>query len=160
MSDDLEARVQKIEDVQEITNLQAKYSFHVDASEIDELIDLFAETFTWSVGFDEMTTFTSKPKLSRFLKKADELTPMLVHQPTTPCIEVTGDEAKGTWYLIGMVTSRTSQGPEPRWVQGRYDNEYVRVDGRWKLRRLHFKYNFLTPFDEGWVKTPYAQFLP
>lgn len=159
MSASLEARIQKLEDVQEITHLQAKYSYHVDSSQIDELIDLFAETFAWSVGLDEMTTFTSKPKLSRFLQKADELTPMMVHQPTTPSIEVTGDTAKGAWYLIGMVTSDTPQGPEARWTQGRYDNEYVRIDGRWKFSRLHFKYNFLTPFKDGWVKTPYAAFL-
>lgn len=123
------------------------------------MIDLFAETFTWSVGFEEMTTFTAKPKLSRFLKKADELTPMMVHQPITPLIEVTGDEATGRWYLVGMVTSQTSEGPKARLVQGRYDNEYVRVDGCWKLSCLHFQYNFLTPFEDGWVKTPYAAFL-
>jgi len=64
-----------------------------------------------------MTTFTSKSKLSRVLKLADEFTPMMVHQPTTPCIEVTENEAKGTWYLIGMVTSKTPQGPEPLWAQ-------------------------------------------
>lgn len=159
MSESLEARIKKIEDVQEITNLQAKYSYHVDSSKIDELIDLFADTFEWAVGFEEMTSFTSKTKLSRFLKKADELTPMMVHQPVTPLIEVNGDEARGTWYLVGMVTSETSQGPKARLVQGRYDNEYVRVGGRWKLSRLHFKYNFLTPFEDGWVKTPYAAFL-
>lgn len=159
MSDSLDARIRKLEDVHDITNLQAKYSYLVDSSQVDALIDLFAETFAWSVGFEDMTTFTSKPKLSRFLKKADELTPMMVHQPITPYIEVTGDEAKGTWYLVGMVTSDTPQGPKPRWVQGRYDNEYVRIDGCWKLSRLYFKYNFLTPFEEGWVKTPYAAFL-
>jgi len=159
MSESLEARIKKLEDVQKITNLQAKYSYHVDSSEIDELIGLFADTFEWAVGFEEMTSFTSKPKLSRFLKKADEHTPMMVHQPITPLIEVQGDEAKGTWYLVGMVTSETSQGPKARWVQGRYDNEYVRVDGCWKLSRLYFKYNFLTPFEDGWVKTPYAAFL-
>ena len=71
MSETLENRIKKLEDIQEIKNLQAKYAYHVDSSQIDELIDLFDETFEWSVGFEEMTSFTSKPKLSRFLKKAD-----------------------------------------------------------------------------------------
>lgn len=159
MSKTLEARIKKLEDIQEITNLQAKYSYLVDSSQIDDLIDLFAESFEWAVGFDEMTIFDSKPKLSRFLTKADEFTPMMVHQPITPLIEVDGEEASGTWYLVGMITSETSEGPKPRWVQGRYDNEYVRVGDQWKFSRLHFKYNFLTPFEDGWVKTPYAAFI-
>lgn len=159
MSDSLEARIKRLEDIQEISDLQAKYSYHVDSSEIDDLLDLFADTFEWSVGFDEMTTFTSKPKLSRFLHKADELTPMMVHQPVTPLIEVDKDEALGRWYLVGMVTSKTPEGPKARWVQGRYDNKYVRFDGSWKFSRLYFKYNFLAPFEDGWVKTPYAAFL-
>ena len=134
MSDSLEARIRKIEDVQEITNLQARYAYHVDSTEIDELIDLFTDTFEWSVGFEEMTSFTSKPKLHRFLRKSAEFTPMMVHQPITPLIEVKGDEATGIWYLVGMVTSKTPDGPKARWVQGRYDNEYARVDGVWKLQ--------------------------
>ena len=83
---------------------------------------------------------------------------MTCHQPVTPYIEVDGDEARGTWYLFGMLTSVTPQGELARWVQGRYDNTYVRVSGKWKISRLSFKYNFLTPFEDGWVKTPVARF--
>ena len=159
MSNELEARIRKMEDIHAITNLQALYSFHIDNAEIDDLVELFADDFTWQVGFDEMTKITSKPTLARFLSKSSEQTPMMRHQPITPYIEVDGDRATGIWYLTGMMTSITSNGDEARWVQGRYDNEYVRVDEGWKLSRLYFKYNFLTPYEDGWVKTPKAAFL-
>jgi hypothetical protein len=158
---ELEERVRKTEAVQAITNIQALYSFHIDAAKIDDLLDLFADEFEWNVGFKgDMTTWTSKEELSQFLKKSCEATPMMRHQPITPYIEVNGDKATGAFYLTGMITSITTDGKQARWVQGRYDNEYVCVDGKWKISRLQFVHNFLTPYEDGWVKTPVAKFFP
>lgn len=157
---ELEERVRKTEAVQTITNIQALYSFYIDTAAIDDLVDLFAEEFVWNVGFEgNMTTWTSKEDLAKFLIKSCELTPMMVHQPITPHIVVNGDKAKGSFYLTGMMTSITQNGEQARWCQGRYDNEYVCVDGKWKLSRLNFVFNFLTPYEDGWVKTPVADFL-
>lgn len=157
---ELEERIRKTEAFQAITNIQALYSFHIDAGKIDELIDLFDDEFEWNVGFEgHMTTWTSKAELSRYLVKSCELTPMMRHQPMTPYIEVDGDTAKGAFYLTGMITSTLKNGQQARWVQGRYDNEYVCVNGKWKFRSLNFFYNFLSPYEDGWVKTPVAKFL-
>jgi hypothetical protein len=157
---ELEERVRKTEAVQSITNIQALYSFHIDTAKIDDLIDLFTDEFEWNVGFEgNMTSWTSKEELSQYLKKSCEQTPMMRHQPITPYIEVNGDKATGAFYLTGMITSITTKGKQARWVQGRYDNEYVYVDGTWKISRLNFVYNFLTPYEDGWVKTPVASFL-
>ncbi len=35
---------------------------------------------------------------------------MMRHLPTSPYIEVEGDNARGTWYVFGMVTSLTPKG--------------------------------------------------
>lgn len=158
MSNQLEARIRKVEDFQDITNLQAKYSFLIDTSQIGELVTLFAKEFVWEVGFKKMTKVASKADLFDLLTKAAEGNSFMIHQPVTPYIEVNGDEAQGTWYLTGMITSIGPQGEQAKWIQGQYNNEYVREDGIWKIRRLSFRYNFLTPFDEGWVKTPFARF--
>ena len=158
MSDDLEARIRKTEDYQEITNLQARYSFLIDTSQLEDLVDLFADDFIWEAGSNHMASVTSKPELLELLKKAEEGTTMTVHQPVTPYIEVEGDEAIGVWYLFGMLTSVTPDGEVAKWVQGRYDNEYIRVGEKWKIRRHSFKYNFLTPYEDGWVKSPKSRF--
>ena len=157
MSDELEARIRKTEDFQEITNLQAQYSFLIDTLQLDTLVDLFADDFIWEAGFDEMSGVTSKRELLQRLKGAGEATTMMCHQPVTPYIEVEGDKAKGTWYVFGMLTSVTPNGEVAKWVQGRLDNEYVRVGGRWKISRHRFTYNFHTPYEDGWVKTPNAR---
>lgn len=154
MTMELEARIRKVEDFQEITNLQARYAFLIDELELDDLVELFAEDFVWEVGFDRMTRFTSKPDLLEFLKRFSKENTMQRHQPITPYIEIDGDSAKGTWYLFGMTTSVTPQGEGARWVQGKYKNEYVRIGGVWKFSRLSFKFTFHTPYEDGWVKTP------
>lgn len=158
MSDNLEARIRKVEDFQDISNLQARYSFLIDTSQIDELVTLFAEEFIWEVGFKKMTKVTTKPDLHELLTKASKGNSFMIHQPITPYIEINGDTAKGIWYLLGMITSITSHGEEAKWTQGQYNNEYIREDGKWKIRRLNFTYNFLTPYEDGWVKTPFARF--
>lgn len=150
----LEARIKKVEDHQTILNLQAQYSFLVDTQQMEELVELFAEEFVWQVGIDKMVTISSKPQLLEYLTGAGAGNAMMRHQVLTPRIEVNGDKACGTWYMFGPGTSNTPDGQVANWTQGTYSNEYVRENGEWKISLLSFKYNFRTPYEEGWVKTP------
>lgn len=154
MSDQLEARIRKLEDFQDITNLQAQYSHYVDSGQMEKLIDLFSEDFSWEVGFDKMVTFNSKPELLKYVKQADEGTVLMRHQVQSPVIKIDGDTAKATWYMFGPGTSKTPDGEEGNWTQGIYNNEYVREDGEWKISLLHFKFDFRATFDDGWVGKP------
>lgn len=36
---------------------------------------------------------------------------------------------------------------------GAFEDEYVKVDGEWKIKTMLVHYFYFTPFDEGWVKT-------
>ena len=153
MSDELEARIRRTEDFQEITNLQAQYFFLTDERRTEALVDLFVDDLIWEAGFDRMTTVTSKPEMLRLLKGANAENTMIRHLPTSPYIEVDGDNARGTWYVFGMVTSLTPEGEVAKWVQGRLDNEFKRINGKWKYSRYSFKFNFYTPYEDGWVKT-------
>lgn len=159
MSDALEARIRKIEAYQEICNIQARYSYFVDNGQIDDLLDLFTEEFIWEAGFDRMVSFSDKGKLAKFLGKAGDTSVLMRHLPVTPCVEVNGDEATCTWYLFGMVTSLAEGEEKAHWTHGTYNNAYRFEDGAWKLSRLSFKYAFLTPYEDGWVKTPVGKFL-
>lgn len=63
MSDELEARIRRTEDYQEITNLQAQYFFLTDERRTEALLDLFVDDLIREAGFDRMTTVTSKPEM-------------------------------------------------------------------------------------------------
>lgn len=45
------------------------------------------------------------------------------------------------------------------WTQARYDEEYVRENGEWKIRSEVITMQFVTPFDKGWVKEKVLQGL-
>ena len=49
-----------------------------------------------------------------------------------PIIAVDGDTAKGNWLLYMMYFYKRT-GQSMFWVQGYYDNEYVRENGAWKI---------------------------
>ena len=63
MSDELEARIRRTEDYQEITNLQAQCFFLTDERRTEALLDLFVDDLIREAGFDRMTTVTSKPEM-------------------------------------------------------------------------------------------------
>jgi len=39
------------------------------------------------------------------------------------------------------------------WGECTYENEYVKVNGAWKIAKLYSYFNMYTPYAEGWGKT-------
>ena len=37
---------------------------------------------------------------------------------------------------------------------GVYENEYIKENGKWKIKKLHYSRIFMSPYEDGWVKTP------
>ena len=39
------------------------------------------------------------------------------------------------------------------WGRGLYENEYIKEDGKWRFKKLHWYITFLTLWENGWLKT-------
>jgi hypothetical protein len=52
-----------------------------------------------------------------------------------PVITVDGDHAKGHWMLYIFIADPAT-GVVSRFLQGRYDCEYTRENGKWKFSKL------------------------
>lgn len=150
----LEARIRKVEAYQDICNLQAQYAYLVDYDQVDRLGEIFAEDFAWEVKVDKAFRITSLSELKEYVGKSRAGKIMTRHQSVTPYIEIDGDRATGKWFMFGPGTSDTPEGQVANWTAGTYENEYVRENGAWKIRLFSFNYNFRTPYEDGWVKTP------
>lgn len=155
---ELEEGVQRLLDIEEIKKLHARYTFAVDEMNWEAVIDLFAEDATGDWAYGEMGSrgkYDGKEEIARFFK---ELVPkearMFRHMVMQPDIEVDGDRARARWYMFGFGTYVLPQGDVPAWTHGRYDNDLVKIDGRWKFKHLRYKFTFQTPYHEGWVATP------
>ena len=131
----LEKRLQALEDMEKIKKLHQAYIDLMDNLRYEEVLDLFTEDATSEIrqfgvkkGKQEMATIY----LDVLAKRRGD-TRFDGHLAVQPDIEVDGDTAKGTW-LIYMLFSK----PELAWVQGKNECEYKKENGQWKISKLKF----------------------
>ncbi len=148
--DTVEARIQRLEDVERIGQLKAQYCYCVDDGRIDELMERFTDDAVWDGG--PMGRFEGREAIRAFLVGLPQQLSFYLHWVTNPQIEVDGDDATGTWYLIEPCTARGRRGERAIWGAGRYEERYVREEGVWKFRELRLTPVFWTPFDQGWAE--------
>ncbi|SHO43888.1 nuclear transport factor 2 family protein [Desulfopila aestuarii] len=137
---ELEKRIQRIEDLEAIKNLHRTYIYHVNAQEWDDVLDCITEDGTVDLALHGSHTGSAelaelfKVKVAKVNEKWNG-----GHFVTQPVITVDGDKASGFWMLYIIVfDAETVVGPTLRWIQGRHDCEYVKQDGRWKIKYVKF----------------------
>lgn len=129
---ELGKRVRVTEDVQEIKQLQRRYVNAMMCTKWDEVVDCFAENAKIDVYLHEPVT--GKAAIDKFFKEelskthAGKEGDIVVH----PVISIDGDKAKGSW-LMYMMYFYPRTGQSLFWVQGFYEMEYVRENGKWKI---------------------------
>ncbi len=158
MSKTVEEKIQILEDVESIKKLKASYCYWADAgiagdaSQMDELIAHFTDDAPWA-DFGPFGEHKGKEAVGAFFREVVVSTlSYSAHMVSNPIIEVDGSKATGKWYVDVPCTLRGAE--RPMWLQAKYDEEYVKEGGQWKWKSIVAKFDFITPFDEGWVKTP------
>lgn len=147
-TEELERRVQRLEDVEAIQQLKASYCYLVDDGEIDALMERFTDDAVWDGG--PIGRFEGRDAIAKFLQGLPSQLSFYLHLVMNPEIEVRGDEAVGRWYLVEPCTAKGAE--RAIWGAGCYQERYVRVDGEWKFREVVLMPVFWTPYDEGWAK--------
>lgn len=73
-------------------------------------------------------------------------------------VSTSGNRARGSWDMLNANAMEAAPYPAQErkltalWVCGRYDCEFIRQNGTWKLLKVHLVTFFKTPFDQGWLK--------
>jgi ketosteroid isomerase-like protein len=151
---ELERRIQRLEDIEAIKTLKARYADACDRNyDVDVLASLFAEDAIWDGGL--FGVHAGREAIRSFFQGASSDIPFAVHYMMNPIIEVDGDEATGEWYLFQTCTF--AEGNQAIFGAARYDERYRRINGNWKFSHLKLVSLFWTPFDKGWVEEPFVQ---
>jgi SnoaL-like domain len=152
-TDDLAARVRRLEDIEAVKQLKARYCAYCDAGyDADGIAGLFTSDGVWDGG----RTFgraEGREEIRRHFRGAGDRLSIARHQVMNPIIEVDGDVATGHWLLFQPCTDgRTGRA---LWLAATYADTYRRTDDGWRIAELTIDVAFFTPFDKGWAEERY-----
>jgi hypothetical protein len=153
----LEQRRSLITDTRDIKRLQRAYGYYVDEALWDQVADLFAADGTIELGLDGI--YVGKERVREYLyalgdgKAGLSEGELNEHFQLMPVVTVAPDglTAKGRWRAL-ILAGRL--GESAIWGEGPYENEYVKEDGVWKLKKVHWYQSVVVPYETGWLNTP------
>lgn len=136
----LEARIRVLEDIEDIKRLKSRYWRFIDYKRWDDL----SGCFTADVSLDVASRMkvSGREALLQFLKQLlGKESVTTAHHGHSPDIEVTGEKtAKGYWVLRDTILD-SSTNTEMK-GRGFYEDDYVKEDGRWKMKSIKISYLF------------------
>jgi hypothetical protein len=165
--EELQKRIQRLEDIKQIERLQRIYGYYQDYEEWEKVVDLFSDNAE-SVEIADHGVYKDKDSIRRYYidlikggKDAKHRVGFMsigMQIQGVVTVEPDGVNARGRWYGFFVEARPTLSLHEGElrqlWAHGIYENEYVKENGKWLLKKLHFFLNFRTPYEDGWLKTP------
>jgi hypothetical protein len=153
---ELEARIKRLEDIEEIKRLKATYAILCDdgldkTKNLNEMLSLYTDDATLDFGLGEGSQFYGKDGLKLFF---GEVVPgtlsYCMHMVHNAVIDIDDDKAKGRYYFEAPTTDVNTG--KAQWMVGTYYEEYARVDDKWKFTSIKVKWDYISPYEDGWGK--------
>jgi ketosteroid isomerase-like protein len=125
-------RIERLEAEAAITRLSADYCHGADHRDLDLLLSVWADDAVWQVS-DEVA-FTGRDEIAAGIRRQWETTARAFHWTSNPSIVVSVDALSATARFDVQTQVELLDGS---WlaIAGTYRDEYVRVDGVWRLAR-------------------------
>ena len=141
--DALEDRIQAMEDIEAIKQLQYRYKNAFMQAKWDEVIGCFSEDATLDIKPDGTNIGKGMVEVKRQFGNMAKVhvgaeTDFIYH----PIISVSGNKAKGTWMVTDTMHIK-DQGQSS--IYGIYTVEYVKADGKWKISFLQHRHRTIVP---------------
>ncbi len=158
------AEAASAKDYLEIWKLQSLYSHLYYMGRRAEVPALFAQkTPGVSLEMEDSGVYEGLESVTRFWNtifddKKIAAGHLAIHMTVNPLIEINGDrsKAKGVWHSHGYCSLPVEGALKQFLCLGKYDMEYVKEDGRWKILKFAYRQAFMCSYEEGWVKEPVA----
>ena len=147
---ELKATVQLLADVEAIKKLQAQFCFANDDDDWKGTAELFAEDGV--ADFGSFGYCEGKAEIAKLFKDLPTGMPFRFHTLHLPVINVNGNNATGRFYFQ---TSATNSDNRAISIAGECLSDYIKVNGEWKFKKCAAKFHYVTPYEDGWVKTKF-----
>jgi len=141
----------QLDEIDAIKRLKYKYFRTLDTKKWDEMAECFAEDAKTSYSGGKYS-FEGRDTIMSFLKKGLGPHMISMHQGHHPEIELTSDTtATGIWalqdYVIDLKRNTSLFGA------AFYQDEYVKVNGEWKIKFTGYERTFEEVYDRGDIKS-------
>ncbi len=166
----LEHKVGELEDINAIRRLHWAYGYYIDFNRPDDVVDLFAEDCAVVFLSGEYLGHAGVKRLYgdwiQGLFTQGQPGPidglLLDHFQMQDIITVAPDRqtAKGRFrgFLLGgwhdiTLKDKPEHMPQQFWEAGIYENDYVRENDVWKIKRLDYMMQWQADYETGWAHT-------
>ena len=150
----LARQLQEQADLHAIANLKAHYCWLLDTRRTWDAADLFTEDGVWDGG-EMFGRHEGRDAVGAYFTQIQrDGLPFCLHGVLTPFVELRGEgRAFGRWYLSMPCTLRDAEGRERAvWGGAWYEDDFVQVDGVWRVQEMRLTNHFWAPLDRGWVE--------
>lgn len=144
----LEQRITRLEAIEEIKQLKARYCEICDhGHDPEEIITIFTEDGIWEG--EGIAQVTGHAEIKALFSTFQETISFSQHMVQNPIIELNGDRASARWYFFGMFTF--AKNDQARWQAARYHEDYVKAGGIWKISHLRIAPPVMSArYETGW----------
>jgi len=170
---DLERKAGLLDDIIAIINLQAKFNYCLEFNNTDRIVnELFAqEDPNVTCEIADTGIYQGIESIRRFWNARKNIQSIRGYLGTvmleTPHVQISkdGTQARGVWHAFGPqsvpVDNEKIKKPSGErakltatWYMGKYQNEYTKENGEWRIKSLHALKYMQCPFDKSWVEAP------
>ena len=146
----MERRVQQLKDREAIENLISIYGYYLDKNLWNQLADLFSENGT--IEISQRGVYVGKKRIRESLELyGPRRLPhgyLHNHIQTQPVIHISAD-GNSAWSRHRVISQLGSYGKDGLTHGGVYENEYIKEDGIWKIKKDHVYTTYFVVYGKG-----------
>ena len=157
MDADATARLERLEAIEAIRDLKARYADVCDTGyDPVRMRPFFTDDAVWDGG-PRFGRYEGIEAVGGFFAGVSSQNTWALHYMVAPIIDVAPDgrTATGSWYLLEPCTIATDEGPRAMVITGRYADRYRREPDGWKFSEVVLDCQTISPLDEGWAVKPF-----
>jgi hypothetical protein len=147
----LKWQVDRLDDQRQIEILQRTYGYYVDKNLWQQIADLYTEDGTLEIG--GRGVFVGRARVLQYLKWLGKPQDgkLYDHTQIQPIIDVAADglHAQGRWRALIFTGGLNATSVIGDCV---YENEYRKINGVWRIAKLHAYFNMYSNLEQGWAQ--------
>lgn len=141
----LEARLRRLEDIEEIRRLRMRYHDFINQQKFDQIAQLFTDDASLDFGY--VAQAKGMAEIHELFVRMPSNLSMIKQFIHNHIVDVDGDVATGTSYL----DARYAQDGESVMVASRFLETYKRLADGWKISTFQVEIYFSVPINKGWA---------